>query len=88
MSVADYDLVVIGGTAAAAATSASVRLPIVIRSTLIEGGVCSNAKENSQIGPLRHLNGPEGPRQRPHPPFGLPSNPEIGTIHVGSGFIH
>jgi hypothetical protein len=58
MSVADYDLVVIGGTAAAAATSASVRLPIVIRSTLIEGGVCSNAKENSQIGPLRHLDGP------------------------------
>jgi hypothetical protein len=47
MSVADYDLVVIGETAAAAATSASVRLPIVIRSTLIESGVCSNAKENS-----------------------------------------
>jgi hypothetical protein len=82
MSVADYDLVVIGGTAAAVATSASVRLPIVVRSTLFE---CQGKQLDRA---LRHLDGPEGPGQRPHPPFGLPSNPEIGTIHVGSGFIH
>src|SRR6201993_3723984 len=75
-------------TAAAATTSASVRRSMVVHSAATDRRSASKCQGKW---PDQALNATwtalEGPKELSTPPFGLPSNPEIGTMHVGSGFI-